>query len=83
MMNTNGPHDHERLSAYLDDEIDSSERDAVESHLAECGSCRELVNDLRTLDAAIAAEPVPAVPVGLASRIGWRLRSAGSRQASG
>ena len=31
---------NERLSEYLDDELDAAERAAVEAHLAECGECR-------------------------------------------
>ncbi|MGH2487125.1 MAG: anti-sigma factor family protein, partial [Ktedonobacterales bacterium] len=30
----------ERLSAYLDDELDTAERASLERHLAECEQCR-------------------------------------------
>ena len=42
---------NERLSEYLDNELDAAERAAVEAHLAECGECRA---DLQALAAVVA-----------------------------
>lgn len=42
---------NERLSEYLDNELDAAERAAVEAHLAECGECR---TDLQALAAVVA-----------------------------
>ena len=42
---------NERLSEYLDNELDTAERAAVETHLAECGDCRA---DLDALAAVVA-----------------------------
>jgi hypothetical protein len=36
----------DRLSAYLDDELSASEREAVEGHLAECEECRAVLAQL-------------------------------------
>ena len=45
---------NDRLSEYLDDELDAAERAAVEAHLAECGECRA---DLEALAAVVARAP--------------------------
>ena len=42
---------NERLSEYLDNELDAAERAAVEAHLADCGDCRA---DLEALAAVVA-----------------------------
>jgi len=42
---------NERLSEYLDNELDAAERAAVDAHLAECGVCRA---DLEELGAVVA-----------------------------
>lgn len=62
-------HPVEALSALLDGELDGPARRSVESHLEECEGCRGLIEDLKTLDRAVAAEPVPAPPPDLAHRI--------------
>lgn len=36
-----------RLSEYLDDELDSAERSALEAHLKTCGACYATLSDLR------------------------------------
>jgi hypothetical protein len=42
-------HPADALSAYLDDELDTAARAAVETHLATCDDCRAVVDDLRRL----------------------------------
>jgi hypothetical protein len=37
----------DRLSEYLDDELDARERSEIEAHLAECASCRTILDELR------------------------------------
>jgi len=58
-----GPHVAERLSAYMDDELDAPERDAVASHLRGCPSCARHLEDLRAVDKAARELPL-AVPDG-------------------
>lgn len=37
----------DRLSEYLDDELDARERSQLEAHLSECASCRTILEELR------------------------------------
>src|SRR6185369_9369249 len=62
-------HPVEALSALIDGELDGDERSALESHLAACAGCRDLVDDLKTLGRAVADDAVPATPPDLAPRI--------------
>jgi hypothetical protein len=39
----------DRLSEYLDDELDAAERAAVDDHLRGCAGCRAILDDLRRL----------------------------------
>lgn len=52
----------ERLSAYLDGELPSEERAALERHLPGCSECRRELEDYRTLRAMLRAVPAPALP---------------------
>lgn len=49
MMSESHEHWTERLSDYLDESLDPAERSALEAHLAECGPCRTVLAELRTL----------------------------------
>jgi anti-sigma factor ChrR (cupin superfamily) len=67
---------HERLSEYLDDELDAAARAEVEAHLAGCGECRA---DLEALAAVVAragtltdAPPAADLWSGIESRIASR-----------
>ncbi len=44
----------DRLSAYLDNELPSQERELMEQHLAHCEECQELLNRLREFDRFVA-----------------------------
>jgi anti-sigma factor RsiW len=64
----------DRLSEYLDDELDAAARSAVEAHLRECEQCR---SDLRQLEAVVAraralTDRPPAVDLwpAIAQRLG-------------
>jgi anti-sigma factor ChrR (cupin superfamily) len=64
---------NERLSEYLDNELDAAARAEVEAHLAECGECRA---DLEALAAVVAragtltdAPPAADLWSGIESRI--------------
>lgn len=48
----------ERLSEYLDEDLEPSARRACEVHFAGCEACRELLDDLRRLRDAARALPV-------------------------
>lgn len=64
----------ERLSEYVDGELDASERAALEAHLAECRECREIAAELRrvTMRASALTDPAPSTDLwpGIAARIG-------------
>jgi len=59
-----------RLNAYSDGELPQELRRTVESHLAACRSCRELLEAMRGMDELFQGTlPVPPVPEGLTERI--------------
>ncbi len=55
-------HERERLSAYLDGELDGRERAVVESHLAGCPECSALLEQLATTDEALPRITTQAPP---------------------
>ena len=69
------PHDAitDRLSDYLDDELEARSRAEIEAHLAACAECRQVLDDLRTLKAAAGRLPDDGVSGelwrGIAGRI--------------
>jgi hypothetical protein len=78
-------HPGEALSAYLDDDLDPVARAAVERHLAACGPCRGVVDDLQRLRADAAAwatgtaSPSPDLWAGLAARLQPPVATRGAR----
>ncbi len=58
-------HPGELLSAFLDGEIDHSERAAVTEHLAVCEACRWELDGLAHARAALRALPMLDAPLGL------------------
>jgi hypothetical protein len=76
-------HVRERLSAYLDDEVDREERAAIDTHLAECPACSRWLEDLALVDSAVAGLPLPE-PEGdaeFAARVRARIEAEGARPA--
>lgn len=82
----------DRLSDYIDDDMDASERAALEAHLAGCAACSSTLADLRTVvDEAASLEDRPPerdLWPGIAARLEGRgpavvpleaRRAAGSR----
>jgi len=65
----------EQLSAYLDDEVDASERRRIESHLRTCSTCSATMTALRATVADLHELPSPE-PSG---QVSWALRSAVAR----
>jgi hypothetical protein len=63
----------DRLSEYLDDELSSPERAAVDAHLTQCAACRSTLEDLRGVvsEAALLRDARPARDLwsGIAARI--------------
>jgi anti-sigma factor RsiW len=53
---------YERLSAYLDNEVDEDERAALERHLPTCEECRDTLEELRQTRALLRALPAPVSP---------------------
>lgn len=64
-MNTDGlgcGDAHELLSAQLDGEATTTERERLRAHLARCGSCQELSAQFMQLDRRVKLRPAEAVP---------------------
>ena len=65
----------DKLSDYLDDELEAGEREAVEAHLRECADCSAVLNDLERVIARAQAAATTARPpqtdlwTGVAGRI--------------
>jgi anti-sigma factor RsiW len=65
----------DKLSDYLDDELEAAERAAVDAHLRECADCSAVLNDLRRVIALAQAAAADARPpqadlwTGVAGRI--------------
>ena len=64
----------ERLSDYLDGELDEQERAAIEAHVTECDTCARfggaMAEVVRALRERLGAPPsAPEPPAGLARRI--------------
>ena len=52
----------DQLSAYIDGELDASATERLESHLAECGRCRQEMEQLRATIAALQGLPAVEPP---------------------
>lgn len=50
----------ERLSAYLDNELDEGEREALERHLPTCEQCQRTLDEFRMVRSLLRAMPMPA-----------------------
>ncbi|HET7600909.1 MAG TPA: anti-sigma factor [Gemmatimonadales bacterium] len=70
----------DKLSEYLDGDLDAAERAALERHLAACPACRTTLADLRRVVERARTLPAPAPAAdlwaGIARRIGERAPSA-------
>jgi anti-sigma factor RsiW len=53
-------HDEERLSAYLDGELDPRQAEIVERHLSTCSACTALLEELRGTKMMLSALPAQA-----------------------
>jgi anti-sigma factor RsiW len=59
----------ELISAYLDEEVRSSDRAALETHLQGCAECGAALKDMRSLRAAFANTDRHQAPYGFAIRV--------------
>lgn len=59
---TDGEQQREQLSAYIDGELDATERADLEAHLPGCVECRTALADLRSIHGLLAAMPGPRLP---------------------
>ena len=59
----------ERLTDYLEGQIDATERAQLEAHLAECAGCRQLAAQVRTLAARLPRLEPEVEPTWLVYRI--------------
>jgi len=69
-----------QVQAYYDNELPAGERAAVERHLAECGSCSELLSDLRAMSLEMAKVSRPAMSADARRRLEqawWAARDRG------
>lgn len=66
-------HAKELLSVYVFDEIESGDRQRLESHLQVCGACTRNLENFRVVREALSELPVPEVPgdflVGVRARL--------------
>jgi anti-sigma factor RsiW len=67
----------DRLSEYVDGELDTSTTRALELHLAGCGECRAIADDLRQVSARARALPVVPPAFDLWSGIESRMHEGG------
>ena len=68
----------ERFSEYIDDALESEQRTALESHLAQCAECRRELRAWRRTTEAVKGLPRHSVPRGFAHRLMARLGAGGA-----
>jgi hypothetical protein len=69
----------ERLSAYLEADLDARERARIEEHLRECPDCRREYRELRHTVDLLRGFPMSDPPADLADRVIARLRAGEGR----
>ena len=52
------------VELYFYDELEPVERAAMARHLASCGECRQALDELTTIRAALASRPIVSAPLG-------------------
>lgn len=58
-------HQTELISAYLDGELDPTERSRFFAHLADCGSCARQLEEIQQVRSAVRSLPILELPQGL------------------
>ena len=57
------------ISAYLDREVESTEKNALESHILGCRSCSQALEEMRSLHTAFAKVEHHSAPFGFSTRV--------------
>jgi hypothetical protein len=70
----------DRLSEYLDDELDGRERSELEAHLADCASCRTILDELRGVVSRAQAVTDRAPDTDLWPAVAQRIAATGGRR---
>ena len=74
------PETLQRISAYLDGELDASACDEVERHCLECAACASVVDGLRRTVGICRAAGAAPLPEAVRQRARDRVRTLLSRQ---
>jgi anti-sigma factor (TIGR02949 family) len=61
--------DRERVTGFVDGELDAEAAAGVAAHLDACAACRAQADEERSLRARLRALPAPEAPVGLEARV--------------
>ncbi len=69
----------ELLTGYIDGELAPAEREALEKHLPECGSCRQELEELRDLVGMVKGLPVHPVPASIAGGVRKEITPPGAK----
>lgn len=57
-----------QVHAYHDRQLGPAAREAFEAHVAECGACAQLLNEVRAVSRLVASTPLPDVPADSVTR---------------
>lgn len=69
---------HERLTLFLDNELQDDERLTIEAHVQSCASCRAFVDkELAFLNAIRGSKPLHVTPLALKARVANAVRGPG------
>lgn len=68
------------ISAYLDEELQRSDKAELESHLQGCAECGAVLKDLRSLRAAFANAERHQAPYGFKTRVMARTAAPGAKR---
>lgn len=68
------------LSSYLDEELQGSDKAALETHMQGCNRCSQSLEELRSLRAAFSTTQRHQAPYGFATRVMARTRELGEQQ---
>jgi anti-sigma factor RsiW len=72
----------DRLSEYLDDELDARERSELEAHLTGCGACRTILDELRAVVSRAQAVTDRGPETDLWPAVAQRIAAMGGRRYS-